>query len=406
MTDDSNTGFDLDELRAQIERLDGDVWRVERTLKSTPYEETQLVYRRDTGAGPFVRKLFASDVERGGVYETLFGAQVAGVRMGHVPFLYECTRADGGLAVVMEYVRGQTLFDCVLRQGPSGSLAHSVAIDLCEALSELHTALDVPIIHRDVKPENVMLGEQGLKLVDFGIARTWREGAEHDTTRFGTPGYAPPEQFGFGQTSMTGDIYSAGMTIAFCCTAEVPTVALRESGFVDPHIPEWLRPVLVRATQLDPAERFQSALQMRDAVRDAARTPRGTAQASPARPAPRPSSADSGPVLVAKCVWNAGVVATYAFLLAVLAGAIADDPATLMRSLSNPITLVLAVVDGLLVLVMLTVGAYLCLFKVFLRRLKPLSRLTWRQELPVGIGIIVVSYLIIVFSNVVNGLFT
>ena len=98
------------------------------------------------------------------------------------------------------------------------------------AVGLLHGGLGegAPVIHRDLKPSNVMVvgGKNGLPrsfvLIDLGIARTWREGAEADTTRLGTRSYAPPEQFGFGQTSVRSDVYALGAVLWFCLTGEDP----------------------------------------------------------------------------------------------------------------------------------------------------------------------------------------
>jgi serine/threonine protein kinase len=291
---------------------------------------------------------------------------------------------------------------------------------LCNALIELHGAMDAPIIHRDVKPSNVVVVPTGVVLIDLGIARSWHEDAERDTTRFGTPGYAPPEQYGFGQTGVTGDIYAAGMTIAFCCTGQDPTATLREEGFTDPRIPAMLRPILVKATQLDPAARYQSAIEMKEAIRLAISGRRPAAE-TPTK-GPRPSAPQSIPqdgrahaVAIAphaeapfkrmlKYLWNATVMALYLFVVGVVAATVfqlitSPPPETLEAMQAHPGRFVLAVIELMVIFAMTTLGAYLALFKMHLRQVKPFCRFSWQQELPAGIGIIAFAALLIHIVN-------
>lgn len=116
-----------------------------------------------------------------------------------------------------------------------------------------------------------MIVGDALMLIDLGIARTWRAGGVRDTVRLGTPGYAPPEQFGYGQTTPQSDIYAAGMVMAFCFTGENPTSVLRESGFDDARISDPFRAVLVKATAIDPLQRYASAREMKEEIARGAR---------------------------------------------------------------------------------------------------------------------------------------
>ena len=71
-----------------------------------------------------------------------------------------------------------------------------------------------PIIFRDLKPQNIMVDRTGqIKLIDFGIARSFQPGKAKDTTLLGTPGYAAPEQHGQSQTDVRSDIYTLGVTL-------------------------------------------------------------------------------------------------------------------------------------------------------------------------------------------------
>lgn len=256
----------LDEFLHSLDREDR--YEVVSVLKEAPYETTQKVlYIAEDGSaeGPFVRKFIAQDAGIGHAYVEIFKAQESGKRFKHVPLVRECYSRVRDFVVVMEFVAGETLQNVVYRCDPSYVLAKDLFPRLCEAVMELHESFDPPIIHRDLKPSNVMLSAESLTIIDFGIARQYKESAEEDTYHFGTKAYAPPEQFGFGQTDVRSDVYALGMILYYCLTEKTPSNAARSAGFVDKAIPDHLRPVLVKATALDPQERYASARELRDA---------------------------------------------------------------------------------------------------------------------------------------------
>ena len=265
----TNSGGELAAYLASLER--DACYRVDAVYKDGRYERTERVFFvGENGAelGPFVRKLLVADAGLGGAYETLLEAQRAGARFAHLPRIVECHRGDARLVVVMEHVEGETLAECVGRvDGAAGrlDLARRVFPELCDAVSELHERIEPPLIHRDLKPSNVMVSKAGVTLIDLGIARTFKEGAERDTVRFGTRAYAPPEQFGFGQTGVTSDVYALGMLLFFCFAGREPTTRDREEGFAGTGVPDALRAVVRHATELDPAARYGSARELRAA---------------------------------------------------------------------------------------------------------------------------------------------
>ena len=258
-----------DELAQHLESLQREeCYRVDAVLKQSPVETTQRVFFTGSNgaeSGPFIRKFIKQDAGLGSAYKRMFEAQQNGHRFKHIPDILECYTRDGCMVVVMECVSGQTLQEAVYENDPSIELAHNVIPQLCDAATELHTEFDPPIIHRDLKPSNVILTGQGLCLIDFGISREYHEGADADTTHFGTREFAPPEQYGFGQTDARSDVYSLGMVIYFCMTEEIPDAQARKRDFAHPSIPEPIRQVIRRAAALDPAERFASASDLKHA---------------------------------------------------------------------------------------------------------------------------------------------
>lgn len=125
--------------------------------------------------------------------------------------------------LVMERVEGPTL-ESVLEQSQAPLLEFEVvrvAMVLAEVLHYLHHRTP-PILYRDLKPANVMVATGGqVKLIDFGIARLAHKEGRGDTTAYGTPGYAPPEQYQ-GRTVPTSDIYALGMTMLRASTLYEP----------------------------------------------------------------------------------------------------------------------------------------------------------------------------------------
>lgn len=213
--------------------------------------------------GPFVRKRIDLALGVGTAYQELYEAQCSGARFAHVPRIVECYKTGRELVVVSEFIPGKTLDAFVNEVGPSLELSLSVVPAVCAAVAELHKAFDPPVVHRDLKPANIIVSEDpsGLSatLIDFGIARRYREGAAADTVRFGTRSYAPPEQYGFGQTSVRSDIYALGMIALFCITGEEahgqPSAeSLAHAGVTGPYAD-----AILQATSFDPGRRFASA---------------------------------------------------------------------------------------------------------------------------------------------------
>lgn len=213
--------------------------------------------------GPFVRKRIDLALGVGTAYQELYEAQCSGARFAHVPRIVECYKTGRELVVVSEFIPGKTLDAFVSEAGPSIELSLSVVPAVCAAVAELHKAFDPPVVHRDLKPANIIVSEgpSGLSatLIDFGIARRYREGAAADTVRFGTRSYAPPEQYGFGQTSVRSDIYALGMIALFCITGEEahgqPSAeSLAHAGVTGPYAD-----AILQATSFDPERRFASA---------------------------------------------------------------------------------------------------------------------------------------------------
>src|SRR5581483_6686875 len=193
-------------------------------------------------------------------------------RLNHpnLPAFTDFFTEDARHFLVMEYIDGTTLEDLLERNGHPFSERRVLgwARQLCDVLEYLHSQ-QPPVIFRDMKPGNVMLSRTGrIKLIDFGIARLFRGSGAQDTQLLGTPGFAPPEQYGSAQTDERSDIYSLAMTLF-----QLMTDAINENGFGlkdvhfnYPHISPPVARVLEKATALKPEDRYESVTVFRRAL--------------------------------------------------------------------------------------------------------------------------------------------
>lgn len=139
-----------------------------------------------------------------------------GLKHVNLPRMYDHFTDPEHWYIVLEYIEGETL-EAYLNHKKEGRLpvneVLNIGITLCNVLDYLHVQKE-PIIFRDVKPANIMRTPRGhLYLIDFGIARQYKPGQKKDTGVLGSPGYAPPEQYGIAQTNQQSDIYSLGATL-------------------------------------------------------------------------------------------------------------------------------------------------------------------------------------------------
>ncbi|MGW5715661.1 Stk1 family PASTA domain-containing Ser/Thr kinase [Amycolatopsis sp. NPDC003865] len=196
--------------------------------------------------------------------------------------------------IVMEYVEGRTLRDIVKTEGPmSQKRAMEVMADVCAALDFSHRH---GIVHRDVKPANVMITKNGaVKVMDFGIARAMHDGQSAMTQTaavIGTAQYLSPEQARGESVDARSDVYAAGCVLYELITGEPPFTGdspvavayqhVREDpnppSSVNPAVAPELDAVVLKALAKGPANRYQSAAEMRS---DLVRTLSGQRPAAP-----------------------------------------------------------------------------------------------------------------------------
>ncbi len=219
----------------------------------------------------------------------------------NIPKIAGFFEEDGRACLVMEFIWGESL-EKRLNATNAPLLETDVlkwAVQLCEALHYLHTR-QPPIIFRDMKPSNVMVTNTGLvKLIDFGIARTYKVGKKRDTVAMGSENYAAPEQWGKGQTDARSDLYGLGATMYHLLANMAPTPAFLPSeplplGNYNGALSKKAIALIEKAMARDRRNRFQSAPEMREALIEALPMP----YVSPVVPtAPRPVPKPAQPAL-------------------------------------------------------------------------------------------------------------
>jgi serine/threonine-protein kinase len=201
--------------------------------------------------------------------------------------------------LVMDYADGRPLDELLVKRARPFPESQVVAWaqQVCEVFSYLHSQ-DPPIIYRDLKPGNIMLttNRKNLKLIDFGIARTYKPHRPKDTIAMGTPGYSPPEQYGKGQTDHRSDIYALGATLHHLLTLRDPgddPFRFPEVTSLNPGVSAEINQVIMKAVRQDRNQRWQSVAEMAQAFGRLATVPQ---PASPQVPVSKvPASAPVTP---------------------------------------------------------------------------------------------------------------
>jgi beta-lactam-binding protein with PASTA domain/tRNA A-37 threonylcarbamoyl transferase component Bud32 len=201
--------------------------------------------------------------------------------------IYDRGEAEGTYYIAMEYLDGRSLKELIVARGPAPiHLAVEYARQILAAIRFAHRH---GIVHRDIKPHNVLVDAEGrLKVTDFGIARAGASQMTEAGSIIGTAQYLSPEQAKGAPVDQTSDLYSVGVVLYELLTGVVPfsgetpvEIAMKHLSTVPPppsakrkDVPRDLDLVVMRALAKDPAERYQSAEEM-DA--DLRRISRGTA---------------------------------------------------------------------------------------------------------------------------------
>lgn len=174
----------------------------------------------------------------------------------HSPYLMKvyASRISGDICETLyEYIEGKTLDEIISEYGVyNEKAAKIIIISICDGLSDLHRR---NIIHKDIKPENIMINKNGnIKIIDYNISRIRKNNQTHDTKILGTIGYAAPEHFGFSQSDETTDIYSCGVLLNYLLTGKLPD----ENLYKGP-----LSHIIKKCIMIDKSQRYQNAYELK-----------------------------------------------------------------------------------------------------------------------------------------------
>jgi len=230
----------------------------------------------------FNRELVASFVHEGRVMRYL--------KHPNIPETYASGKLEGTYYIAMEYAPGPTLKELVTHCGETvGTIPVAIALrighQLCAALDHAHTARNsegqpLGIIHRDVSPANIILSDGLVKLIDFGLAKAAMQPSETDVGVIkGKYAYIAPEYLD-GSLDARADLWAVGVVMyelltsrrlfgapdAFETTTRVRRMPIPRPSIANPRVPPKFDELVMRALERDPARRWQTAAEMRDAL--------------------------------------------------------------------------------------------------------------------------------------------
>lgn len=208
-------------------------------------------------------------------------ASAANLSSPYIVNVYDWGQDDGTYYIVMEFVRGSDLKTAIKERGAINQRkVAEIGSQVCQALSVAHKQ---DIIHRDVKPQNIMVQPDGnVKVMDFGIARAKNSTMDKTASVLGTAHYISPEQAQGKDLTPASDLYSLGIVMYEAATGKLPfdgpdavSVAMKQvqeapalPSEIKPDIDPGLEAIIMKAMAKNPSERFATAMEMRYALND------------------------------------------------------------------------------------------------------------------------------------------
>ena len=208
---------------------------------------SQIRKNLDLVQNKFTRQLMVRRISPAADYPVL--QTLCRIKHRNLMEIYDVKTQDGVCISLCEYINGMTLDMRVEYYQPFDiRSAKQILCQICDGLSQLHIN---GIVHRDIKPGNVMITDDGtVKIIDYSISRLIKPEQRKDTTVLGTAGYASPEQFGFTQTNGKTDIYACGVLLNYLLTGKLPNEQLHQGP---------LTTVIQQCIEIDENKRFSSA---------------------------------------------------------------------------------------------------------------------------------------------------
>ena len=172
----------------------------------------------------------------------------------NLPKIMEVGEKDGRTVLLEEHVQGDTLSEILQGGLVSTAQAKKMCRQLCSALWVLHS---MGVVHRDVKPDNVMIRGKEAVLIDFDASRIYKNANQEDTQILGTTGFAAPEQYGLSQSDGRADIYALGVLLNIMLTGEHPSRKLASGR---------MGRIVQRCTMVNPEKRYKNILHLMEAL--------------------------------------------------------------------------------------------------------------------------------------------
>lgn len=208
-------------------------------------------------------------------------AASANLQSPYIVNIYDWGQDDQTYYIVMEFVRGSDLKTAISERGAINQRkVAEIGSQVCQALSVAH---NLDIVHRDIKPQNIMVQPDGnVKVMDFGIARAKNSVMTQTSSVLGTAHYISPEQAQGKELTATSDIYSLGVVLYEAATGKLPfdgpdavSVAMKQVNDqpvppreINPDLDPALESIIMKAMAKQPSERFETAQDMRHALND------------------------------------------------------------------------------------------------------------------------------------------
>lgn len=222
----------------------------------TEYETVNIIKSGERGCVSLLRHrqngtrfIFRHYRGTGEVYQKLLG-----ISCPNLPQIMEAAEQDGMVAVLEEYIQGDSLAHLLKGALFTPAEARKTVLQLCNALWVLHS---MGAVYRDIKPENVIIRGSEAVLIDFDASRLFKNGSLADTQVLGTTGYAAPEQYGIAQTDERADIYSMGVLLNIMLTGRHPSKELAGGR---------LGRVVQKCTTVNPIKRYKNVLYLMETL--------------------------------------------------------------------------------------------------------------------------------------------
>ena len=270
-----------------LKRSPGDIvgsYRILRTIAKGGFSRVYGVEHVETGTTWAMKEYFFTGNEKRDFAATLNVKAEADalnrLRIREIPYIRDVFQTDVSCVIVMTQIRGKNLHSMLLKEGPFDAEAvRRIGVQVCDVLSRLHGE-DPPLIYRDMKPSNIMMGQDGkIYMVDFGTITAHTGDDKKAEIRLCTEQYASPEQRGRGKegsrTDARSDIYCLGVTLYELLTGRDPTKIhemiaqdINEEMFREVARPgrEGVLRIAMKCVRTDQDERFQTAEELRHAL--------------------------------------------------------------------------------------------------------------------------------------------